>query len=1017
MKTNFTNNTLRLKLIGLTSFCFFLLSLAANAQKWSGVNGNEWIDYSKTHIRIGIKSKGLHKIPLSLLSEDFKTKAAGNYQLFHRGNAVRIIVNSNEIIFYGEPNDGKSDELLFRPNPQARVNPYVSFFSDEGSYILTYAANPKRMTPGVNGTNISGTPEPYHFQKIIKTYNDQFNYSTVTVVNNPQPLNNSFYEKRNTYVSSTLVGAGYRDEPLNFSNWASAATEKPTLEVMIHSINAGTHNLQFSVGKTTNDADLETVLQTLNFSGIDAGKTSVFEIPSTNLNSNGGILRTKSTVSNDFNAQTYYILTYPQLTRMPDPIVQSIPPANPLIPDLPLFLNFKASSDVAPTPLHVGITNANSEVVVYDISDPHEVQVIDGVFDSGIYHAMVARKQNKELNLLAASPSSVIPVTTDMVTEIELQPTYSYPEVTNKSSAINPSDYDYLIITATSLLEEANNFALYRSSTKGGGYKVAVFEIKSLYGQFNYGEPSPVAIKRYVDYMLTNGIRSKHNLLLIGNSVTTPDIPTVPRLKKEMPGEVPSIGDPGSDFLLVAGIHGLGEDVPAIPVGRISALSGPIAGVLPDPKAVANYLSKVKKYESPKEDISWRKKLIHLDGGKPGDAFTQNYLDPLIPIARALDNEKPIETIGTTGLTSSTRPANITDQVNSGTGMITYYGHGLVSLTQLNIGLISKPNNTSTNYFTSTGGVYANIESNEKFPFIYFNGCGVGNAFSSRNPNTIVLASDWLHAENKGAIAVIASSYNSYPAPTSSYLRLLYSELFGSAESQKKTVGQIMNGIAKNIISGNFNGRVIATADDYDRNNLHIANLFGDPALKVLATSVTPLPVELSFLSGFVDGTEGIRINWKTAWEKDNSHFVLQRSTNAIDFIDIGVMDGKGTISTQSSYSFIDKDPSVGINYYRIGQVDQGTSDDARIYSRIVSVKWNTSELVKISPNPSTSYVDILTDGSYNLQTWKLYNIKGNKVKEGVLRRVSLEHLSPGEYIIKVEMTNKEIYTRKIVKY
>jgi len=164
--------------------------------------------------------------------------------------------------------------------------------------------------------------------------------------------------------------------------------------------------------------------------------------------------------------------------------------------------------------------------------------------------------------------------------------------------------------------------------------------------------------------------------------VTTPDVPSVPRLRKEMPGEVPSIGDPGSDFLLVAGVHGLGEDVPAIPVGRISALSGPAAGISADPKSVANYLDKVKKYESPTGDLSWRKKLIHLDGGKTGETFTRDYLDPLIPIARSRDNSKPIETLGTTGLTSVVRPANITDQVNSGTGMITYYGHGLSNLTQ-----------------------------------------------------------------------------------------------------------------------------------------------------------------------------------------------------------------------------------------------------------------------------------------------------------------------------------------------
>lgn len=975
---------------------------AQTPAKWSGVHGNEWIDYSKSFVRIGIKTKGLHKIPFSILTTDFKTKANGNYQLFHRGVEVKIIVNANEIIFYGEPNDGESDKWLFRPGPEARINPYVSFFSDEGSYILTYAEGAKRMTPAVDGTSYSGDPEPYHFQKFIKTYNDQFNYSTLATVNNPQPLNNCFYEKRNTYVSGTLLGGNNRDEVLVLDNWASNAVDLPTLEVMMHSIGSGSHNFNFSVGRTNASGDHSTILQTLSFGGIDAAKTAVFTIPAANLNQTGGILRTKSTITGDFGAQTYYILSYPQLSSM--------------LGKSSLFMNFKASSEVSPVSLHIGITNAENDIVLYDVSDSHNPHVVQGVLEGGTYHAAVTRSQNKEVHLLAARPSGIIEVSPDMIADVMLQPSYAYPEVVNDNVVANPSDYDYLIITANTLLEEANQYALYRSSPKGGGYKVAVFEIKSLYNQFNYGEPSPVAIKRFVDFMLKDGIRSKHNLLLIGNSVTAPDIPSIPRLKKEMPGEVPSIGDPGSDFLLVAGIHGLGEDIPAIPVGRISALSGPIAGVSPDPTAVANYLAKVKKYESPTGDLTWRKNLIHLDGGKPGDNFTVDYLDKLIPFARSLDASKPIETLGTTNLTAPLRPANITEQVNNGTGMITYYGHGLVNLTQYNIGLISKENNTSTNYFTSTNGTYNGSSTNEKFPFIYFNGCGVGNVFSSRNPATIVLASDWLNVANKGAIAIIASSYNSYPGPTGIYLKLLYTELFGKTDAERKTIGMIKNEIATKIISGDFTRRTTATADDLDKNNLHIANLFGDPALKLLSTSTSPLPVGFSSIKAVVNGNQSVDILWKTAWETDNNRFVVQRSLNGIDFIDIGVVDGKGTISTESAYSFIDTKPEIGANYYRVGQIDTG-GISAESFSRTVFVNWDAGRLLNLFPNPTSNYLNIDVKGAYDIKGWKLYDVSGKQVKQGGGKKVYLEDLNHGDYIIEIEMGNNEFHSRKVVKY
>lgn len=997
--------------IAKLAFVIALLFSSDSMAQWSGTYGNGWIDYSKPHYRIGIKTKGLHKLPFTLLPTEFKTSADGNYQLFHRGVQVNIIVEGDGIIFYGEPNDGESDKWLFRPGPEARVNPYVSFFSDEGSYILTYGQNPKRMTPAVDGTSLTGNPEPYHFQKFIKTYNNQFSYSSVTVVV-PEALNNCFFEKRNTYVSSTMTttptssvpGTSQLDETLTLVNWASSAPVLPTLEVMMNGFSSDNHSIDFTVGKTDSDGSHATALHTLSFSGINAEKTPVFDIPKENLNNTGGVLRSKTKVSGDFTAQTYYILTYPQLSSMSG--LTS------------LFMNFKASPSESSGPIQVGITNAESDVVLYNITDPHNPRVVSGTLSNGTYYAMVGRVQNEELRLLAARPSAISAVTADMITDVALRPSHAYPSLASQSAPVDPGAYDYLIITTTPFLSEADNYAKYRNSTDGGSYRTAVFEIKSLYNQFNYGEPSPVAIKRFVDYMLTKGIRVRHNLLLIGNSVTAPDVPTVRRLVKEMPMEVPSIGDPASDFLLVAGLHGLGQDIPAIPVGRIPAVAAPSGGGTANPNEIGYYLAKVKKYESASGDLSWRNNLIHLDGGKENETFTTSYLDPLIPIARTLDSNKPIETLGTIGVSSSIRPSNITDRINNGTGMITYYGHGGYNFTQFNIGLITKPD-SPTNDFTSTGGQYNSSASNDKFPFIYFNGCGVGNAFQSRNPASTALASDWILAENRGAIAIIGSSFNSFATPTGTYLKILYDEIFTKTDEARKTIGQIKNDVAKKIASGNFTRRTSATADAYDLNNLHIANLFGDPALRILATSAlppVPLPVAFSFIGAVANGNDNITVNWKTAWEKDNSYFVIQRSPNAVDFIDIGVLDGRGTITEQTSYSFVDIKPLSGINYYRVGQVDRDAGSPQG-FSRTVTVNWKSDEWLTVSPNPASHFVDLTLDGSHKLKTWKLYDIQGKKIKEGLLKTVSLDGLVPGDYIIEMEMTNNEVYSKKIVKY
>src|SRR5690606_34023757 len=90
-------------------------------------------------------------------------------------------------------------------------------------------------------------------------------------------------------------------------------------------------------------------------------------------------------------------------------------------------------------------------------------------------------------------------------------------------------------------------------------------------------------------------------LLLFG-----PGVSYARALRKEMIDEVPTFGDPGSDNLLVAGLAGVLPDLQAIPVGRIKAFSD---------NEVLTYLKKVKDYESEKNDISWRKKFLHMSGG------------------------------------------------------------------------------------------------------------------------------------------------------------------------------------------------------------------------------------------------------------------------------------------------------------------------------------------------------------------------------------------------------------------
>jgi large repetitive protein len=81
------------------------------------------------------------------------------------------------------------------------------------------------------------------------------------------------------------------------------------------------------------------------------------------------------------------------------------------------------------------------------------------------------------------------------------------------------------------------------------------------------------------------------------------------------------------------------------------------------------------------------------------------------------------------------------------------------------------------------------------------------------------------------------------------------------------------------------------------------------------------LPVEIiSFYA--ICQLHGIEIIWQTASEQNNSHFIIEKSHDALIFNPIGIIKGKGNSNIEVSYSFTDNHIQSIDNYYRLKQVD-----------------------------------------------------------------------------------------------
>lgn len=117
--------------------------------------------------------------------------------------------------------------------------------------------------------------------------------------------------------------------------------------------------------------------------------------------------------------------------------------------------------------------------------------------------------------------------------------------------------------------------------------------------------------------------------------------------------------------------------------------------------------------------------------------------------------------------------------------------------------------------------------------------------------------------------------------------------------------------------------------------------------------NIDPLPVELLSFKAKRQA-KNVKLEWQTATELNNSHFVVERSGDGISFKGIGKVEGAGTTQELNSYEFTDKSASLSLSpalYYRLLQVD---FDGASVYSPVVMVGMPMAgrAAVKAHPNP-----------------------------------------------------------------
>ncbi|WP_461149841.1 putative type IX secretion system sortase PorU2 [Spirosoma pulveris] len=726
--------------------------------------GNEWIRSGQKYLKLTVNQAGMYRVgydDIKAADASFLQTNPTSWQLFFRGQEVAIRVVGQQdgafdaqdyVEFYGIGNDGASDSLVYRP--QQRLHPYQTLFSDKTAFFLI--SNPtltgKRM-PELKLSVQGLTPEPFHVEETVQAFTSEYTFNNLKGL---EPfLQQSYFEPGEGWSGRQLTADSVGLVQLKLPGRTSA-NWPVTLEGMVNGRDNSYHQLQLQLDATTNAP-----LAVAPFGGFSSQIFRATVTPAT-IQNEQLTLRfriEKNGFTNNYSI-TYVKVMYPQALDM---FGQN-------------SKEFRIPANTRPATL-LAIKNVPAASLAYDITDRTNVRLL----------AIQPTVDQAQLVVNETTQGRAVFVTSKINKPLAIQSVRFQTEV--------PKTTDYVIVTHASLRQSAAAYAGYRSSAAGGSYKPFIVEADSLYDQFNYGEKSPLALRRFADYLVAN--TAVKNLLLLGRANSYPYA-----IKTATDDLVPTMGYPGSDILLSAGLAGFPPNTPAIPTGRINATSN---------DQVLAYLDKVKQMEGAGYNGLWRKHIVHISGGKSAGEVSS--------LREALNGVGRIYTNGLLGgqvttfsknSTAEVEQINIAPLVNDGIGLVTFFGHAGPTITDMNFGFASPPENGFRNQY---------------YPFMIFNGCGVGEIFSSFK----TLSTDWLLAPQKGAGLVLAHSYYSYELPTTRFLTRLYTSLYADASTLGLPFGKVQQQVNLALEKEGVDG--------YDISVILQMLLQGDPAL-----SLYPLP-------------------------------------------------------------------------------------------------------------------------------------------------------------------------------
>ena len=196
-------------------------------------------------------------------------------------------------------------------------------------------------------------------------------------------------------------------------------------------------------------------------------------------------------------------------------------------------------------------------------------------------------------------------------------------------------------------------------------------------------------------------------------------------------------------------------------------------------------------------------------------------------------------------------------------------------------------------------------------------------------------------------------------------------------------------------------------------------------ALNVPFSITTPVPVELSFFD-VTYNNYSVLLRWMTESESNNLGFYVEKSTDNVNFNELGFVKGHGTTSHPQEYTYVDENLRVDKIYYRLKQVDfNGTIHYSQVKELTRNIFPKELSLLQNYPNPFNSSTKIsfylpkrthINLSIFDLLGRKLITILEDEFEAGAQSiQFEASNLSSGLYLYKLESDGIELIKKLVI--